>query len=46
MDQLFYNILNAVAWILANTARVKVSSTTAEYLFAFKTFTKFHFVFL
>ena len=39
MDQLFYNILNTVAWILANTAQVKVSSITTEYLFAFKTFT-------
>ena len=39
MDQLFYNILNTVAWILANTAHVKVSSITTEYLFAFKTFT-------
>ena len=39
MDQLFYNILKTVAWILANTAQVKVSSITTEYLFAFKTFT-------
>ena len=39
MDQLFYSILNTVAWILANTAQVKVSSITTEYLFAFKTFT-------
>ena len=39
MEQLFYNILNTVAWILANTAQVKVSSITTEYLFAFKTFT-------
>ena len=39
MDQLFYNILNTVAWILANTAQAKVSSITTEYLFAFKTFT-------
>ena len=39
MDQLFYNILNTVAWILANTAQVKVSSITTESLFAFKTFT-------
>ena len=39
MDQLLYNILNTVAWILANTAQVKVSSITTEYLFAFKTFT-------
>ena len=39
MDQLFYNILKTVAWSLANTAQVKVSSITTEYLFAFKTFT-------
>ena len=39
MDQLFYNILNTVVWILANIAQVKVSSITTEYLFAFKTFT-------